>query len=63
MKKPDEQVEDNILAEFRKIQLLSEHGLTKLKGKISAGNLTAEDWIVIIETDRPQKEGANENKG
>jgi hypothetical protein len=56
MKKPDEQVGENILAELKKQGLLSEPALEKLKPKLIAGSLSSSDWKLAIETDRPKKE-------
>ncbi len=56
MKKPDEQVGENILAELKKQGLLSEPALEKLKPKLIAGALSSSDWKLVFETDRPKKE-------
>jgi len=56
MKKPDEQVGENILAELKKQGLLSESALEKLKPKLIAGALSSSDWKLAFETDRPKKE-------
>ena len=58
MKKPDEQVGENILAELKKQGLLSEPALEKLKPKLIAGSLSSSDWKLAFETDRPKKEDA-----
>jgi hypothetical protein len=56
MKKPDEQVGENILAELKKQGLLSDAALDKLKPKLIAGSLSFSDWKLAFETDRPKKE-------
>ena len=58
MKKPDEQVAENIIAELQKQKLLSDASLEKLKPKLVAGSLSASDWKIAFETDRPKKEAA-----
>ena len=58
MKEPDEQVGENIIAEFMKQKLLSEAALEKLKPKLIAGALSGSDWKMIFDTDRPNKEAA-----
>lgn len=56
MKTPDEQVAENIIAEFRAQGLLSEATLTKLGPKLSAGTLSSADWKLAFETERPKSE-------
>lgn len=58
MKKPDEQVGESIIAEFKKQGLLSDAALEKLKSKLIAGSLSSSDWKLAFETDRPKKEDA-----
>jgi hypothetical protein len=58
MKKADEQVGENIIAELKKQKLLSEAALEKLKPKLIAGSLSSSDWKLAFETDRPPKETA-----
>ena len=58
MKKPDEQVGENIIAEFEKEGLLSDEALQKIRPKLIAGTLSSLDWKIAFETDRPKKEGA-----
>jgi hypothetical protein len=56
MKKPDEQVGETILAEFKKQKLLSDAALEKLKPKLISGSLSSSDWKLAFEADRPGKE-------
>lgn len=56
MKKPDEEVADNIIAELREQGLLSEAALEKLKPKLVRGTLSSLDWKLVFDTDRPKKE-------
>lgn len=58
MKTPDEQVAESILAEFKKLGVLTDHALEKLKPKLPAGSLSASDWKFLFETDRPKNGGA-----
>jgi hypothetical protein len=58
MKKPDEQVGEAIIAEFKKQKLLSDASLEKLQPKLIAGSLSSSDWKLVFETARPEKEGA-----
>ncbi len=56
MKKPDEEVGENIIAELRKQKLLSKAALEKLKPKLISGSLSSLDWKLLFDTDRPAKE-------
>jgi hypothetical protein len=56
MKTPDEEVTEEIIAEFKKQGLLSEAALSKLKAKLLAGALSSSDWKLMFETDRPTKD-------
>jgi hypothetical protein len=58
MKKPDDQVGENIITELKKAKLLSDVALEKIKEKLVAGTLSSADWKLTFETDRPKKEGA-----
>ncbi len=59
MKTPDEEVADKIIDKFRSENLLSERGIKKLLQGLSAGNLSAEDWKLVFETERPATEKKN----
>lgn len=56
MKTPDQIVGDRILEEFRKKQMLSENGLQKISPSLATGGLKAEDWRLLFEIDRLEKE-------
>ncbi|MBI4325445.1 MAG: hypothetical protein HY674_09295 [Chloroflexi bacterium] len=56
MKKPDEEVAERIIAEFRKRGLLSDLALEKLKPRLVTGSLSSVDWRLVFDTDRPKKE-------
>lgn len=56
MKTPDEAVADRILEEFRKKQMLSEKGLRSISHSLPNGSLKAEDWRLLFEADRLEKE-------
>jgi len=56
MKKPDEEVGDDIIAELREQGLLSEAALEKLKPKLVSGSLSSLDWKLVFDTDRSKKE-------
>lgn len=58
MKSPDEQVGENIIVALEKEKLLSKAALDKVKAKLIAGTLSASDWRLAFETDRPKTEGA-----
>ena len=58
MKSSDEQVGENIIAEFKKQAILSDAALEKLKPKLIAGALSSSDWKLTFETARPEKEAA-----
>lgn len=56
MKTPDQEVADRIFHEFRKLKLLSEEGIQKSASSLPNGSLRAEDWRLLFETDRLEKE-------
>jgi hypothetical protein len=56
MKSPDEQVGENIIAEFKKQKILPDSAVEKLKSKLIAGALSSSDWKLAFETARPEKE-------
>ena len=62
MKTPDQEVADRIIQEFRKSKLLSEKGIQKIVPSLASGTLQAEDWRLIFETDRLEKETDNADK-
>jgi hypothetical protein len=51
--KPDEEVAQSIITEFKRLGLLSEGTLERLKPRLSAGLLSAADWKLLFETERP----------
>jgi len=59
MKTPDEEVAEKILLQFQETKLLSEKGIKKIGESLSTGNLSYEDWRLIFETDRLEKEDQN----
>jgi len=62
MDTPDEQVAKKILQRFREESLLSDEGVKKLGPALSKGELRAEDWGLIVETDRLRKDDNDANK-
>lgn len=62
MKTPDQEVADRIFQEFRKMQILSEKGIQKISLSLENGTLKAEDWRLIFETDRLEKETDHADK-
>ena len=64
MKTPDEEVASRIVEKLRQQGLLSDSALAKLEANIAAGKMSAEDWKLTFEIDRPDKEKTadNENK-
>ena len=63
MKTPDREVADRILQEFRKKKLLSEKGIQKISLSLASGALKAEDWRLLFETDRLEKETDDAGEG
>lgn len=59
MKTPDEEVAERIIDEFRKSKLLSEAAIRKIGQALPGGKLSAEDWALTFETDRPSKESGH----
>ena len=55
---PDDIVGDDIIKDLRALGVLSDSTLEKIKPKLVAGTLTAADWIMAIELERPAKEKA-----
>lgn len=62
MKTPDQVVADRIIHEFRNKKTLSEKGIQKISESLANGSLKAEDWRLIFETDRLEKETDNAGK-
>jgi len=62
MKTPDQVVADRIIQEFRERQLLSEKGIQKIGSLLPNGLLKSEDWGMLFETDRLEKEIDNADK-
>ena len=64
MKTPDEEVASRIVEKLRQQGVLSDSALTKLEANIVAGKMSAEDWKLTFEIDRPEKSRTadNENK-
>lgn len=60
MSKPDEQVAERIIEQLRKQKLLSDSALAKLKPQLAAGRLSAEDWKLAVELDRPDEAKATD---
>lgn len=49
-KTPDDLVEDKVLGRYATDGLLDAEGINALKGRLSAGSLTAEDWKLAFES-------------
>jgi hypothetical protein len=62
MKTPDQEVAERIVREFRKRQMLSDKGIQKISLKLPDGTLKAEDWRLLFETDRLEKETDHGNE-
>jgi len=62
MKTPDQEVADRIIQELRNSQMLSEKSIQKIKLSLANGSLKSEDWRLIFETDRLEKETDNAGK-
>ena len=62
MKSPDDAVAEKILQQFQKMKLLSGKGIQKIGTSLAQGTLRAEDWRLIFETDRSEKETDNADK-
>ena len=58
MNGPDEHVAEAIVAELRRLGLLSDPTLEKLKPRLQAGSFSAADWKLLFETERPRSGGA-----
>jgi hypothetical protein len=63
MKKPDDEVAETILRQIREAKLLSEDAIEKIGQSLSRGELRAEDWRLIVETDRSRREDEDASKG
>lgn len=48
-KTPDQIVEDSIIKSLQEKKLINDNELKKLKTKIAAGSLKADDWKLIFE--------------
>lgn len=62
MKTPDQEVADRIMAQLRKKKLLSDSALAKLGPKLAVGTLSADDWKLIVELDRPDKKRVSDRE-
>jgi len=62
MDTPDEQVAKKILQRLREESLLSEESIKKLGQSLCKGELRAEDWRLVVETDRFRKEDNDAGK-
>lgn len=51
MKRPDQEVADRIIEKLREQGILSDTTLEKLRPKLVAGDLSADDWKLTIELD------------
>jgi hypothetical protein len=56
MKTPDEDVCERIIKKFRDSNLLTEKGISKIILGLHTGKVSAEDWKVVFESDRPEME-------
>ena len=56
MKTPDDEVASRIIERLRKEKFLSESALAKLQVNLSTGKFSAEDWKLIFDIGRPDKE-------
>jgi hypothetical protein len=63
MKTPDEELAERIIATLRAKSLMSDAGLAKLQGPLAGGRLSAADWKLAIEADRPAKKDDHDGKG
>jgi hypothetical protein len=63
MKKPDEDVAERILQQFRQAKLLSEDAVKRIGLSLSVGELRPEDWRLMVEADRLMKEDEDASKG
>jgi hypothetical protein len=51
--KPDEEVAQSIITELKRLGRLSDGSLERLKPRLSTGSLSAADWKLLFETERP----------
>jgi hypothetical protein len=56
MKTPDDEVASRIIERLRKEKFLSESALAKLQLNLTKGKLSAEDWKLIFDVGRPDKD-------
>jgi hypothetical protein len=61
MKKPDEQVSEQVVAAFQKEKLLQDDSLKGLAEKLAAGKMKANDWKMLFKLDvvtkKPKEDG------
>ncbi len=50
---PDEEIAANILSQFKEIKLLSDDAIKKLGDSLAKGQISAEEWRLVFETDQP----------
>ena len=57
--KPDEELAERLIKEFSESKLISERLLQKLKTGYSKGNISEEDWKILIMEDEVKDEQKN----
>lgn len=57
MATPDEEVASRIVDKLRKDGVLSETALKTVEAGLSAGKLSSEDWVLIVELESSGKKG------
>lgn len=58
MAKPDEELAVRIVERLRKASILSESALGKVLAGLSTGNLSPEDWKLLVELELSDGKGA-----
>ncbi|MDY0151847.1 MAG: hypothetical protein RBS43_06195 [Candidatus Cloacimonas sp.] len=62
MNKIESSIMDHVLALYQEKNMLTYKSIEKLKKLMLSGKMKSEDWISIIDNDRPEaEEGQNEN--
>lgn len=62
MKTPDQQVSEQIMAEFKKEHLLKEDSLKGLEEKITGGKMGANEWKLLFKLDTAKKDANGKAK-
>ena len=62
MKKPDQQVSEQVVAAFQTEKLLQEDSLKGVADKLAAGKMTSNEWKMLFKLDAAAKKSKDDGK-